>query len=435
MKINKIFFVLLFGFVFQSCLFQEEDIFDKPAYQRMAEAVRFNLENFKSAPNGWEMRFFPTNSQTGFTLLMRFYDNEFVTMMGRNVTTGNVNLTESSRFSVRPANGAILSFDTENRVIHAFSDPSSDPRGRGFEGDFEFVIIYATEDFVRLRGLKRHTNIEMRRMPADKDWSQHFDEIAAMRDFLLDSNVNLQINEGGVARYRLHNSTSGIFGQVPFNNTETEQVQIPFIVTTSGIALNRPFLIRDDENENNQVRVQVFNLNAERNRLVSAENENFTITGPALGDFFEDGGRGNVILLAERQETSGMDALFDQLAADMISIIGPNFELMSVGFGRNNNNFAMTLRVRNGTQAAFRIPLVVSGNNITIPAFDVDDMSFLITDALENNARIFYERVASLRQLLTLIQGEYILETSSPFNLRNMRFTKTDGSLMLNTSR
>ena len=427
--INKIAIVLLFGFMFQSCLFHEEDIFDKPAYQRLTDAVQFNFDNFVSAPNGWEMRYFPTSDQQGFTLLMRFYENEFATLMGRNITTGNVDLVESGRFRMRPGEGAILSFDTENPVIHEFANPSRPPVGIGFGGDYEFVVIRATEDFVQLRGLRRHTNIEMRRMPAGKDWSQHFDELDAMRTFLLDRNVILQLNRGSQVIYSLQNSTSGVFDAAVIDSVVG---QIPFVITTSGLSFERPFPIGIAENQ--IVQVQNFNLNEARNQLISAENQNFTIAAPPLGEFFRNGGTGNVVFLAEKQEISGMDALFDQLAADMIAAFNPNFELTNIGFGRHENNFVLALRVRNGTVGLFSIPLVVAGNNITIPAFDVDNMQFANNPA-ENNARLFYDRVASIRQLLSLIQGEYTLETSTPFNLHHMKFTKTDGSLMFNTSR
>ena len=329
MKINKIIAVLLIGFLFQSCLFHEEDIFDKPAYVRLTEAVRFNLENFKSAPNGWEMRYFPTNTQMGYTLLAKFHDTEFVTMMGRNATTGNNDLIATSRFTVRPSEGAVLSFDTENPVIHVFSQPnvSGLPLGTGFGGDFEFVVIYATEDFVRMRGLRRGTNIEMHRMPEGKSWSQHFDEIAAMRTYLFGTNPILALNLPN-ANFLLSGGGSGVFNAQRVD-IDTVPVIIPFITTTYGIAFSRTFTpdIRQSD-----IVAQRFALNEDRTQLIAfGTNTTANIQVAAAADVFLNTMHATTQTLVFRNSTENMSASVRAIYDMIVSGLGA-FTLDFIGF-------------------------------------------------------------------------------------------------------
>ena len=408
MKVNKIIFAFLIGFVFQSCLFHEEDVFDKPAYLRLAESVRFNLENFKNAPNGWEMRYFPTNSQTGFTLLMRFYDNEFVTMMGRNTTTGNNDLTATSRFSVRPANGAILSFDTENPVIHAFSDPGRPPTGRGFEGDFEFVIIYATENFVRLRGLKRHTNIEMHRMPEGKDWSQHFDEIAAMRTYLFGTSPILALNLPN-ANFLLSSGNLGIFNAQRVD-IDTVPVIIPFITTTYGIAFSRTFTpdIRQSD-----IAAQRFALNEDRTQLVAFDtNTTANIQVVAATDVFLNTMHATTQTLEFRNSFENMSASV-RVAYDMVvSGLAP-FTLDFIGFtnrrlpAANPIGPALTILSRGVMPPPIGMLEIQGFLGFNMTRIADNQVSLAFAGNMDTNGTTYYNDFSGVSDFVAMLNGNY----------------------------
>ena len=57
-----------------SCLHDNEDLFDKPAAERMEEAVKADKELLESASNGWQMHFYTGEQYTGggYTMFMKF---------------------------------------------------------------------------------------------------------------------------------------------------------------------------------------------------------------------------------------------------------------------------------------------------------------------------------------------------------------------------
>jgi hypothetical protein len=101
------------------------------------------------------MEYFPSSQQTygGFNVLARFSDAE-VTIASE---IADFDTTEKSSFSLKQSAGPVLTFDTYNEIFHTFSDPNSSKsglgsNGKGMEGDFEFLIMKATQDSVILKG-------------------------------------------------------------------------------------------------------------------------------------------------------------------------------------------------------------------------------------------------------------------------------------------
>jgi len=417
-------------FILSSCLREEENLFSESAALRLNHAI----ENTKKAlispkhNNGWIMEYFPTNNQEGYTFLMKFDNNSFATIAAKNKYTP-VYTTDKGAFDVIGDNGPVLTFNTYNKVFHLFSDPkdplgSSSLNGIGLGGDYEFVIMDVTDDLITLKGKKRGTHVLMRPVKQGQDWQGYFNELDDLKGELFDNKVTLQLNKDGENLFELYNSTTGIFEKLQIGGDITKDSEnLPFIITDYGIRLSQPFEIEKE------TRIQIFNLNKERNKLVAKENDSYIITAPQPGEFLQSD---NSTFLAEKSETTGMDELFSRVAAGMTSAFNSNYELVKIGFGKKDKRPALVLFTKNGIIAMFNIPMAFEGNRVNIAKFDADSMT---NNDMDNNARLFYERVPVIKELLNFIQGDYIVATSTPFTLRVLKYTKTNGSLVLNVSR
>jgi len=296
--------VAVFLVTFNSCQFHQENIFEDSAANRLAANAEAVLTHLRNASNGWEMHYFPTNTQTGHVLLVRFDDDGMATMMGRNVTTNGRDAFGTGTYRVRTIQATVLSFDSYNPIIHAFSDPRTPPLGHGMQGDFEFVIISHSPDVIHLRGVKRNTHVEMRRLDENQDWSEHFNQVEEMRRYLLDANPALVLNIEN-ERFSLSNGSNGIFNQLPFGSGGTPR-RIPFVVTTVGITLAQNFVVGEG---NSRQAVRRFVLNEERTQLIAADVsfDSRIQTAPAVDMFIENVENGARYLVLGNNESMSAD--------------------------------------------------------------------------------------------------------------------------------
>ena len=76
---KKIYYLLLLALplIFQSCFKDDDDIFDKPASQRMEERLMQDQQVLMGATNGWIMEYFPEKEQSygGYTMFVKFGEN------------------------------------------------------------------------------------------------------------------------------------------------------------------------------------------------------------------------------------------------------------------------------------------------------------------------------------------------------------------------
>ena len=69
-----LFLVLAIPALLTSCLFDEEDLFDKSASERIEAAKQEAKTVLESAENGWHVRYFPSPTQEfgGYNLFFKF---------------------------------------------------------------------------------------------------------------------------------------------------------------------------------------------------------------------------------------------------------------------------------------------------------------------------------------------------------------------------
>ena len=136
-----------------SCLKDQADTFEVPSSQRMQDYLA-NVRNVltdKANTYGWALSYYPGSDYA--TCYMG------VSFTGQEVTAYSQKDPEKavkSTYTLTTDDGAVLSFDTYNSVLHYYSTASSDHyQARG--GDFEFDIKSVSNNRIVLRG-KRSGN-------------------------------------------------------------------------------------------------------------------------------------------------------------------------------------------------------------------------------------------------------------------------------------
>jgi len=164
---NIIVLAILSVLIFFGCKRTQDEIFDKSPSVRMDEAITHIYSVLRANPNGWIIRYFPHPEQEfgGYSLFAKFTSDAEVSL------TSDINLsTIKSSYAVVPEGGPILTFNSYNKVIHYFSEPGVDSgngaNDTGMGGDFEFIVLEATEKGIVLKGKKSGNTILMEPMDA-----------------------------------------------------------------------------------------------------------------------------------------------------------------------------------------------------------------------------------------------------------------------------
>ena len=160
-----------------SCLFQQDDYFDKSSAERAAADVIKCSELLKSSPNGWLLEYYIGSGYAmgGITLLCKFDDKKVT--MASTLSTPNVpsGVFIESLYQVVSEQSTMLTFDSYNELIHAFAAPagSGNDANANMGGDYEFIIMDASDNQITLLGKKYGNTMTMTRMPVTTKWKEY----------------------------------------------------------------------------------------------------------------------------------------------------------------------------------------------------------------------------------------------------------------------
>ena len=109
-----LFLVLAIPALLTSCLFDEEDLFDKSASERIEAAKQEAKTVLESAENGWHVRYFPSPTQEfgGYNLFFKFSEGS-VTVASE--IESNPSITETSLYSLGEDLGVTLNLIRKTR--------------------------------------------------------------------------------------------------------------------------------------------------------------------------------------------------------------------------------------------------------------------------------------------------------------------------------
>lgn len=150
----------------QSCTNEVDDLFDTPAQQRMNEELMACKTLLTSSELGWKLDYYPSSVQSygGYAMTLKFTDTQ---VTAASEITGDPAKTVKSLYSLKADMGPTLNFDSYNEILHYFADPDNSEGaglGKGYEGDYEFIIQSHSEDEIILKGKKTKNLMKMTRL-------------------------------------------------------------------------------------------------------------------------------------------------------------------------------------------------------------------------------------------------------------------------------
>lgn len=271
--------VFLTAFGMQSCsLHDETDIFGKPAAERVQEAIDSDKQLLEGAKNGWTLLYYTGEDYSGggYTYLLKFHDGN-VTVTGD--MAGKSDSTCTSSYNIIADQSIVLTFDTNNPLLHKFATPNSSSID-GEEGDYEFVIKKVTTDSLYLKGKKWGNQMVLARMPENVDWTAHLDSINQVSNAIYYNN-KLMYGNDSIGYFSLDDYTRRM--ELKLNG---DSISMPYNVTTTGVHLMEPVVIKDQT-------VQDLTFNKDTHQFtLKGQNSMLTVDGylPAnykYIDFFE----------------------------------------------------------------------------------------------------------------------------------------------------
>lgn len=219
-----------------SCLFDEEDLFDQSASERIEAAKQEAKTILESAENGWHVRYFPSPTLEfgGYNLFFKFSDGKVTVAseIERDPST-----TETSLYSLGEDLGVTLNFDTKNALINYFVHPRN-PDGlgssyKGMEGDYKFTVMETSAEQVILRGIISGNYYVMTPVAAETDWASEMETYRNNSEDMAFSSYSFVV-KGKAYPATLTNRRFA----VKIDNETT--FYVPFIYTSTGLSFYMP---------------------------------------------------------------------------------------------------------------------------------------------------------------------------------------------------
>lgn len=435
-NMNKIFScIMAVGLVmsFTACSTEEDNIFDQSAAERLNTISSIYSSRLTDSKGGWVMEYYPyTDNEdlitgVGYLIMNRFNADGSVYTVMKNKATGNTKWEDTSAWDVITDMGPVLTYNTWNRCYGRFTDPvdidlttgrSEDESGKGFQGDYEFVMVDVPEnaDRIMLKGKKRGIYQRMTRIPEGTDFEAYIDDIDAFKSklFSASSKWEIMMNDNG-QRYRINYAYRGLATVYPDGKDSTTYGwHMPFMVTK----LNDQYYLRwKDTLMVDQTQMeQEFVYNAADDKFHGVLNQENTIEGGDAFDFFAavlENGSGRWEWTAESAMSDAYQTVFTSVVDDFNNIL--KFPLLNISFRKIAN--AITLRfIYKASRNNMNIDYVfdLSRNDGKVELKFVSD-----SDNVAKNAR---ERLPHIQDLINLLQQSWTpVAEGSRFDLSKVK--------------
>ena len=217
-----------------SCLKDDKANFSGSPAARLDEAVKVNKQILESAPNGWSLGYYAGRNYSGpgFTLTLKFKDGKAY-IMGDNKDATTVGVSE---YDVVKDQGVVLTFPTYNGVIHELAG-ASQGYPEGLQGDYEFAILEANANFIRLRG-KKWKN-EMILTPIKNQTQEEFiQKVFAIREGMTTNNYHFILGKDTLSAGEVNVDTRRLTAKI--NNVSYD---LAYNLTDTGLNLSSPIKI------------------------------------------------------------------------------------------------------------------------------------------------------------------------------------------------
>ena len=217
-----------------SCLKDDKANFSGSPATRLDEAVKVNKQILESAPNGWSLGYYAGRNYSGpgFTLTLKFKDGKAY-IMGDNKDATTVGVSE---YDIVKDQGVVLTFPTYNSVIHELAG-ASQGYPEGLQGDYEFAILEANANFIRLRG-KKWKN-EMILTPIKNQTQEEFiQKVFTIREGMTTNNYHFILGKDTLSAGEVNVDTRRLTAKI--NNVSYD---LAYNLTDTGLNLSSPIKI------------------------------------------------------------------------------------------------------------------------------------------------------------------------------------------------
>lgn len=248
---KKIFFYIMFavaGLSLQSCLHDDDEIFDKSAAERINEAVANVKEVLTSSQEGWVMHYYVGREYAygGLNLAMKFTDGK-VQMYNETAKKSDGSYKSVvSTYKITRDQGPVLAFDTYNDLLHVYGDPAgSGPTDvDGWEADYEFVIMNISEDqnTITLQGKKFNNTIVLERL--NRPIAEYLDAATKMAESL--TNAGILAYTVGDKKAKFYPGSSEYSVKYVDDKGEVASLTVPYTSTDKGVLFNEPIELFGD---------------------------------------------------------------------------------------------------------------------------------------------------------------------------------------------
>lgn len=221
-----------------SCLKDDKANFSGSPAARLDEAVKVNKQILESAPNGWSLGYYAGRNYSGpgFTLTLKFKDGKAY-IMGDNKDATTIGVSE---YDVVKDQGVVLTFPTYNSVIHELAG-ASQGYPEGLQGDYEFAILEANANFIRLRG-KKWKN-EMILTPIKNQTQEEFiQKVFTIREGMTTNNYHFILGKDTLSAGEVNVDTRRLTAKI--NNVSYD---LAYNLTDTGLNLSSPIKIGSKE--------------------------------------------------------------------------------------------------------------------------------------------------------------------------------------------
>lgn len=276
MKTIKYLMLLAIGaMTFQSCVNEEDALFDKSSAERMNDAIADYTELLESSQNGWIMNFYPTEDGLGggyvFTATFKNGIAGLAMEVGLSSSTEEwpAGTVVNSLYQVKGEQEALLSFDTYNLLWHFFSEPRGSSSVDGYYNDYEYTFKSVSEDknTIVLKGKKYGNYMELIRL-TDMTGPEYIEKVLENEASFV-SRTKIKV---GSKEYAC------TLGDMYFDCEELD-ISVPYCSTPTGVRLYTPVTI-------DEVTFQELTLNESTFDLVSKEEASVTFPCPENDDLW-----------------------------------------------------------------------------------------------------------------------------------------------------
>lgn len=391
MKTNKILLYTLLALpalLMQSCLKDQEDIFDKPYSQRMEEYLQAAQDSLVSAPYGWAFDYYPENNQSygGFTYTIAFSKDADTVRFENNPDDGKL----VSLYKMKEDDGPVLSFDTYNNFLHKYATPSNG-KYQGYKGDFEFVIDSVGNGVVKVHGKKSGNTLYLRKLTEPA--SSYMAKVVDMGDSFFPSEVDLTIG-GKPYEFAFTDLTNR---QIDIYDNGQYLTTTAYNFTDKGLRLYQPLTI-------NGVRVQDFTYDDDK-LTMSAEGvqtSKFTVSPTVVASIFGD-------------IQSGYNGKTVTKTIPHLNQFDVTCDASWVHISKSGNKLTVKVDATTDTKTARKAKIVFKNGDYTASVSAIQyELSALLGSYKLNfkggseSATIGYGKAANSSQVLYLtVQGEY----------------------------